>query len=79
MSGTREGSKKAIATIREKHGADFFKNIGRKGGIKTAADGVFKGFAVSGKASEAGRKGGLRRKELYDLAKATDSNTETDI
>lgn len=74
MSGTREGSKKAIATIREKYGDNFFKTIGKKGGEKGAADGVFKGFAVSGKASEAGRKGGSTRRVKNDVVETTDSD-----
>ena len=32
MSGTTAGGKKAAATNREKHGKDFYANIGRKGG-----------------------------------------------
>lgn len=32
MSGTREGGRKAAATNITKHGEDFYRNIGRKGG-----------------------------------------------
>ena len=32
MSGTRAGGLKASKTNKEKHGDDFFRNIGRKGG-----------------------------------------------
>lgn len=32
MSGTRKGGLKAANTNKEKHGKDFYKEIGRKGG-----------------------------------------------
>lgn len=32
MSGTKEGGLKAAATNRERHGVDFYRNIGRIGG-----------------------------------------------
>ena len=32
MSGTKAGSLKALATIKERHGENFFKSIGHKGG-----------------------------------------------
>lgn len=32
MAGTKEGSKKAVSTIRAKHGEDFFSRIGSVGG-----------------------------------------------
>lgn len=30
--GTKEGAKKAVVSIKEKYGEDFFQKIGRKGG-----------------------------------------------
>lgn len=33
MSGTRSGGKKCAATNKEKYGDNFYRNIGRKGGI----------------------------------------------
>lgn len=57
MAGTREGGLKAAEKIKKRYGKDFYKNAGRKGGM---ADHPFgRGFAINGKASEAGRKGGL--------------------
>lgn len=56
MSGTKEGGIKARNTNIEKHGQDFYRNIGRKGGKK----GGMKGFARNPElAKSAGRKGGL--------------------
>lgn len=58
MSGTKAGGKKAAKTTRERHGDDFFKNIGRQGG--RASYGM-KGFALNPElAREAGRKGGQK-------------------
>ena len=55
MSGTKEGGLKAKQKILEKHGEDFFKTIGSKGGKRC----VPKGFATNKElAREAGRKGG---------------------
>ena len=55
MSGTKAGSVKAIQTIKENYGSDFFVKIGSLGGKVC----VPKGFAMSKeRASAAGRKGG---------------------
>lgn len=79
MAGTKEGSKKALATIKERYGNDFFKNIGYKGGIsvinKNPDTGkALKGFAISGKASEAGKKGGMKGRK-HGVAETADSNS----
>lgn len=56
MSGTKLGGKKAALTNIARHGFDFYKNIGRKGG----KNGHTGGFAARPElAREAGRKGGL--------------------
>lgn len=55
MAGTTEGSLKAYQTNLKKHGEDFYKRIGRKGG----QNGHTGGFAANVElAREAGRKGG---------------------
>jgi uncharacterized protein len=54
MAGTKAGGAKASQTIRERD-PDYYRRIGQAGGKAK----VPKGFAISGKASEAGRKGGL--------------------
>ena len=55
MSGTKAGSIKAVQTIKENHGSDFYVKIGSLGGKVC----VPKGFAMNPKlASAAGRKGG---------------------
>ena len=33
MAGTREGAAKAKITVLERHGDDFYKRIGRLGGL----------------------------------------------
>lgn len=56
MAGTKEGGLKACKTNYEKHGKDFYRNIGRKGGSKTGK----KGFALNPELAKiAGRRGGL--------------------
>ena len=74
MSGTIAGGKRAAATNKAKHGEDFYKNIGRKGGKK----GHTGGFAANPElAREAGRKGGRisrrRPKKLVDEEFVEDS------
>lgn len=57
MSGTRLGGQRAAATNKERHGDDFYKRIGSRGGrAKTSKP---KGFAANPElAAKAGRKGG---------------------
>ena len=56
MAGTKEGGLKAMKTNYKKHGKDFYRNIGRKGGKKTG----MKGFALNPELAKiAGRRGGL--------------------
>lgn len=69
MVGTKAGGMKAVKTNLEKHGADFYKRIGKKGG----QNGHTGGFAANrALASIAGRKGGLisrRGKAKYEITK----------
>ncbi|MDD3480700.1 MAG: hypothetical protein PHW75_00520 [Patescibacteria group bacterium] len=56
MSGTKRGGIKAAETNKKRHGANFYKEIGAKGGLKT---GVKKGFAANTNLARlAGQKGG---------------------
>lgn len=60
MAQTAEGVVKAMKTIRERHGVDFHKKMGAKGGKAT---GVKKGFAANPQlARMAGRIGGAHRR-----------------
>lgn len=60
MSATREGGLKAAVTNKARHGEDFYKRAGSKGG---KAGGPMKGFALNTNlAKEAGKKGGASRK-----------------
>lgn len=63
MAGTKIGGEKTRNTNYTKYGADYYKNIGAIGGknsYKTnpVTGKALKGFAINGKAAEAGRKGG---------------------
>ena len=56
MAGTKAGGLKAAATNIERHGKDFYKEVGRKGG----KNGTTGGFAANPELAKiAGRKGGL--------------------
>lgn len=55
MAGTKEGGKKAAKTNMERHGKDFYRNIGRQGG----QNGHTGGFAANPTLAKiAGAKGG---------------------
>lgn len=55
MAGTKAGGVKAGKTNKERHGEDFYKTIGARGGRKTGP----KGFALNRElARTAGAKGG---------------------
>lgn len=56
MSGTRAGGLKASQTNKNKYGADFYKNIGADGGMKSRGG----GFAKTGYGSLAGQIGGIK-------------------
>lgn len=63
MSGTAAGGINAAKTNKEKHGLDFYKRIGSKGGL---VKGLKKGFATMdpAKVSAAGAKGGTKSRRL---------------
>lgn len=55
MAGTKAGGVKAAQTNKNRHGSDFYAQIGAKGGKKTGP----KGFALNRElARAAGAKGG---------------------
>lgn len=57
MAGNKAGAAKSAATNKERHGSDFFKNIGSIGGKRKSPLKGFGGMTPE-KRSEAGRKGG---------------------
>lgn len=61
MSGTKAGGTKAAKTNKERHGEDFFKKIGAKGGRNGKGPDYKGGFASNHElAVLAGRKGGAK-------------------
>lgn len=63
MAGSREGGLKAAKVNTEKHGDNFYSEIGRIGG---AVKGVRRGFAANNDlAREAGSLGGKNSKRIW--------------
>jgi len=62
---TKQGGSKVRETIIERYGPDYYKNMGRRGGLKK---GVKKGFAcmTPEQRIEAGRKGGRISRRTVD-------------
>ena len=65
MTGTKEGARKAQQTTKQRHGEDFFKRIGQKGGRVTGKASGFASDKVGAdgltgieRARIAGKKGG---------------------
>lgn len=56
MAGTKAGGLKAAESMKKKYGKDYYRNLGKRSG--SAARPMGRGFQLSGKAAEAGRKGG---------------------
>lgn len=68
MAGTLEGGKKAAATNRARHGDDFYRRIGKKGGQNGHTGGFYANREL---AKTAGAKGGRISKR-----RAKDETTE---
>ena len=66
MGGTKHGGYKAADTIRERHGSDFYKRIGKAGGLKSRNGGFASekigddGLTGSERARIVGAKGGSK-------------------
>lgn len=56
MSGTKEGGIKAAKTNIERHGADFYSNLGRMGGKKGHTGGFYNNPELARRAGSIGGK-----------------------
>jgi hypothetical protein len=76
MSGTKEGSLKAAETNRQRHGKDFYKQIGSKSWSDPERSHVT-GFATLPKEKhlEISKKGGLKTKKDYKTNTATEAQS----
>lgn len=61
MAGTLAGGKAAAATNYERHGADFYKRIGQKGGRLGRTGGFYKNPELARAAGIKGGKVGKRK------------------
>lgn len=74
MSGTRTGGIKAAATNRAKYGADFYRSIGRTGGVVSSTGGFASdvigedGLSGRERARIAGSIGGQKSKRTKMVA-----------
>lgn len=67
MAGTTEGGKRAAATNKQRYGSDYYKGIGKLGGVKSRGG----GFAANHElAREVGAKGG-RNSRRYSIVTRT--------
>lgn len=72
MAGTKEGALKGRETILKRHGKNFYKEIGAKGGKATTGN---KGFALMDKdrlreiSSKAGKRSAKAKKRYKTLPK----------
>ena len=64
MAGTKAGAIKARDTNYEKHGKDFYKKIGYKGGKKGHTGGFFANRELARKAGQKGGKISKRGKAI---------------
>lgn len=81
--GTKEGAKKAVVSIKEKYGEDFFQKIGRKGGQNGHTGGfaydhelAVRAGAIGGKKS---RRGAAKDKRVKIAVECLDAEQEEDI
>lgn len=81
--GTKEGAKKAVVSIKEKYGEDYYKKIGRKGGQNGTTGGfaanhelAVRAGAIGGKKS---RRGPAKNKRVKIDVEYLDAEQEEDI
>lgn len=64
MSGTIDGGKQAARTNKRRHGRNFYREIGRKGGLKSRGGGFQKGSEATRLAGAKGGRIGKRGKAI---------------
>lgn len=71
MAGTKEGGAKAAATVKSKHGEDFYARIGAKGGVNGHTGGFAAGEAGRQRAIKYGAVGGRKsRRPKAEIAES---------
>lgn len=64
MAGTKEGGKKAAATMRDRYGANYYENMGRIGGQACVSKGFGKNHELAVKAGAKGGRNSRRGKAV---------------
>lgn len=79
MAGTRAGGLKAAATNREKHGSDFYRRIGCKGGHNSNSGGFASNFELARRAGELGGRMSRRGDGVMQKLDAQSSEVIADL
>lgn len=81
--GTKEGAKKAVVSIKEKYGENYYREIGRKGGQNGHTGGfaydhelAVRAGAIGGKKS---RRGAAKNKRVKIAVECLDAEQEEGI
>lgn len=81
--GTKEGAKKAVVSIKEKYGEDFYQKIGRKGGQNGHTGGFAYDHELAVRAGTIGgkksRRGPAKGKPVKIAVEYLDAEQEDDI
>lgn len=72
MSGTKSGSIKAKRSIIERHGEDFWKRIGQRGGLARVPKGFSLNHEFASKVGAIGGRNSKRRKKVTNDLQTTD-------
>lgn len=77
MGGTVAGGRKASATNKERYGEDFYKNIGRMGGM-AGHSGGFASMPFE-KASALGKRGGMKSRRGLAISQDEVKNISNEL
>lgn len=83
MAGTKAGAKKAVVSIKEKYGEDYYRKIGRKGGQNGHTGGFAYDHELAVRAGTIGgkksRRGPAKNKRVKIAVECLNAEQEDDI